>query len=76
MQNKRAIDYYHFGDVVRNISSVAQEIAVVIEVQKQNGDSGKLLVVYQGQQQARLASPYEFEIISKSPLADREHDAA
>ena len=64
----RAIDYYHFGDLVRNISTVAQEIGVIVDVQKNNGESGKVLVVYRGQSIPRLASPYEFEIIAKSPL--------
>ena len=72
METIKAIDYYHFGDVVRNINTIAQEIGVVIDVQKNNGENGKVVVVYKGQLKPQLASPYEFEIIGKSPLIQKQ----
>lgn len=69
MVKLKAIDYYHFGDVVRNINTRAQEVGVIVDVQRNNGASGRVVVIYRGQLQPQLASPYEFEIIGKSPLA-------
>ena len=69
MANVKAIDYYHFGDVVKKLDTLANEVGVVIDVQKHEGENGQVVVVYQGNLHASVGSPFEFEIIGKSALS-------
>ena len=69
MSVTKAIDYYHFGDVVKRLDSMATEVGVVIDVQKHEGEFGQVIVVYKGSLKAATGSPFEFEIIGKSALS-------